>query len=161
MATKTKTRIKQEKELNQDILRVSGLVIDPSCNVIDEETFETVVLNGKRMRYSPDGRSHALYRTDAIFNPIENRKQANDLFKLFLTKEEEDNGFYCKSYYDKRDETDEQKSAVEMRTDDGVLRSDTYYNECLRYIDLMMQISNYESKVDLHKMDFKPTKKRG
>lgn len=161
MATKTKTRLKQEKELNQDILRVSGLMVDSSCNVVDEETLETVVLNGKRMRYSPDGRSHALYNTDAIFNPIENRKQANDLFKLFLGKEEEENDFYCKTYYDKRDKEDEQKSSVEMRTDEGILRSESYYNECLRYIDLMMQISNYESKVDLHKIDFKPIKKKG
>lgn len=161
MATKTKTRIKQEKELNKDIMRISGLVVDNSCNVIDEETFESIVLNGKRMRYSPDGREHALYHTDAVFNPIENRKQANDLFKLFLNKEEEENGFYCSSYYDKRDQDNEQKFAIEMRTDEGIISSDSYYNECLRYIDLMMQISNYESSIDLHKIDFKPNKKRG
>lgn len=164
MATKSKTRLKQERELNNDILRVSGFMIDSNtCNVLDEETFESVVLNGKNMRYSPDGKSHALYHSDAIFNPIENRKQAGDLFKLFLSKEEEENGFYCKTFYDKRDKEDEQKASIEMRTDEGIFQSDYYYNESLRYIDLMMKISNYDSNIDLHKLDFrpKPTKKRG
>lgn len=111
-----------------------------NIRIVDNETKQNVVINERALKYNPNGFT-LVHRGEIQFDPLNNFKQAQQLFSIFLQFQEQDGEFYTQMFYDERDPNDEEKIRIFLRTNVGNYASKYYYNMSLGYIELILAMS--------------------
>ena len=137
--------------INKMVMEEIGLTIDNNKVVIDQDTRQPIMIKEKLMKYSSKV-AVPVRKEEQIFDPASNKGQMAMLFDYFINKLEAE-GESTDMYYDIHN-----GSAMEVRKDGGVLQTEDYNNEQLRYIDMMRQL-NGSSPEDLKGIDDKTKKK--
>lgn len=139
-------------ELEYELLLAIGLSVDSNCNLIDQDYGTIVYLNGKNIKAKRGAIEPFIRRTDVYFDPVNNVKLMRTLFQYFINKINDLDNRYFSVFFPVF--KDNGSTAIEIKSETESFRSDYYYNESLRYIDLIFKISGYEY-VDMKKYDFK------
>ena len=90
------------------------------------------------MKFNPNGFT-LVHKGEVRFDPLDNFKQAQQLFSIFLQFQEEDEGLYTQMFYDEKNL--EGKTRIFVRTNLGNFISQYYYNISLGYIELILAMS--------------------
>ena len=109
-----------------------------NISVVSQTTKENIYFNERMLKYNPNGFT-LVHNGEIMFDPLNNFKQAQQLFSIFLQFQEEDEGLYVQMFYDEKNPED--KTRIFMRTDQGNYASQYYYNMSLGYIELILAIS--------------------
>lgn len=138
-------------ELTEKLMQEIGLEIDSNHCIVDQDNGSRLQFNGKNLKYIEDGIRTG--RNDLEFNPVENSKLMNHLFSYYTNKIHQEDGRYINIYYPV--ECAENKGFIELKDgDNNIMRSGEYYNDSLKYADLIFQL-NGEEDVDLSEYDSK------
>lgn len=133
------------------LIRNLGLDITEQNVVIDQDFNNIILYQGKKIKYTYTGKILSLDNNDIYFDPIENDELMKFLFNYFLYKISILDNKYFSAYYNVIN--DIQQMATELKGDYTIIRSDYYYRESLRYIDLIFKIEG-DDNVNLHIYDF-------
>lgn len=106
--------------------------------VCSQSTNGEIYFNERMLKYNPNGFT-LVHNGEVMFDPLNNFKQAQQLFSIFLQFEEEDNGLYTQMFYDEKNSED--KTRIFMRTNLGNFASQYYYNISLGYLELILVMS--------------------
>lgn len=139
------TLIKEQMELKSRLysmlLGALGFDADESGCLYDQDTMTPVGMNGGRLLYSPNGGEIPRHRKDIVFDPICNRRLTDTLFRLFLTKEEEEDDLYVKTYYPKENHDG---ISIVCVLDEGKLESESYRIMYYGLLEIIIVTSNPE-----------------
>lgn len=113
-------------------MKISNMV------VISTDTKGEISLNDKVLKYNPNGFT-LVHRGEIKFDPLNNFKQAQHLFSIFLQFQEQEDEFYTQMFYDEKNAED--KTRIFIRTSIGNFASQYYYNISLGYIELILAMS--------------------
>lgn len=111
-----------------------------NITIVNNESRQEVFINDRILKYNPNGFT-LVHRGEVQFDPLNNFKQAQQLFSIFLQFQEQDGEFYTQMFYDEKDPNDEDKIRILLRTDIGNFASQYYYNMSLGYIELILIMS--------------------
>lgn len=132
-----------------------GLDIDETNHIVDQDTGSSLQFNGKNLIFidNPMQRINKR-RNDIPFNPIESPKLMNHLFSYYINKIHEEDGRYINIYYPVQ-EPGNRKGCIELKeeTTNTTIRSNEYSNDCLKYMDLILQLNGNDDN-DLSDYDF-------
>lgn len=146
--------------MNKIIMNEIGLTVDSQSKVLDQDSREYLRYKSKNMKYSSQSQV-TLGNKDIPFDPVSNKNIMSSLFDHFGRKIE-DEGIYVSMYSERN--TDDQKSSLEAKVnidgEDTVLTTKSYYNDSLKYVDMIMQLNSPSSEVDLSKYDKKEEKEQ-
>lgn len=106
--------------------------------VCSQSTNGEIYFNERMLKYNPNGFT-LVHNGEVMFDPLNNFKQAQQLFSIFLQFEEEDDGLYTQMFYDEKNSED--KTRIFMRTNLGNFASQYYYNISLGYLELILVMS--------------------
>ena len=106
--------------------------------VCSQSTNGEIYFNERMLKYNPNGFT-LVHNGEIKFDPINNFKQAQQLFSIFLQFEEQDEGLYTQMFYDEKNSED--KTRIFMRTNLGNFASQYYYNISLGYLELILVMS--------------------
>lgn len=109
-----------------------------NTTIISQTTMGEISFNERILKYNPNGFT-LVHRGEVKFDPLNNFKQAQQLFSIFLQFQEQDEGLYTQIFYDEKNPED--KTRIFMRTNLGNYASQYYYNMSLGYIELILAIS--------------------
>lgn len=109
-----------------------------NITIVSQSTREQIFFNEKMLKYNPNGFT-LVHNGEIMFDPLNNFKQAQQLFSIFLQFQEEDEGLYTQMFYDEKNL--EEKTRIFIRTDSGNFASQYYYNISLGYLELILAIS--------------------
>ena len=130
-------RVMNVNHLYNIILNCVDMRID-NITVVSQTTRGDVSFNDKVLKYNPNGWT-LIHRGEIKFDPLNNFKQAQQLFSIFLQIQEHEEGFYTQMFYDEKNTLGQTR--IVIRTGREVYTSQFYYNISLGYIELMMSIS--------------------
>ena len=105
--------------------------------VISQSTQEEIYFNERLLKYNPNGLT-LVHNGEVMFDPLNNFKQAQQIFSIFLQLEEEDDELYTQIFYD---EKNGDKTRIFMKTNMGNFASQYYYNIALGYLELILTLS--------------------
>lgn len=106
--------------------------------VCSQSTNGEIYFNERMLKYNPNGFT-LVHNGEVMFDPLNNFKQAQQLFSIFLQFEEQDEGLYTQMFYDEKNAED--KTRIFMRTNLGNFVSQYYYNISLGYLELILAMS--------------------
>lgn len=109
-----------------------------NITVVSQTTRGEVSFNDRILKYNPNGWT-LIHKGEVKFDPLNNFKQAQQLFSIFLQIQEHEESFYTQMFYDEKNMNDQTR--IVIRTPNGNYTSQFYYNISLGYIELMMAIS--------------------
>lgn len=109
-----------------------------NISVVSQSTRENIFFNDRMLKYNPNGFT-LVHNGEVMFDPLNNFKQAQQIFSIFLQFQEEDEGLYTQMFYDEKNA--EEKTRIFLRTDQGNYASQFYYNISLGYIELVLAMS--------------------
>ena len=109
-----------------------------NITVVSQTTTGEIMFNDKTLKYNPNGAT-LVHKGEVKFDPINNFKQAQQLFSIFLQFQEQDEGLYTQIFYDEKDAND--RTRIFMRTNIGNYASKYYYNMSLGYLELILVMS--------------------
>lgn len=109
-----------------------------NISVVSQTTKENIYFNERMLKYNPNGFT-LVHNGEIMFDPLNNFKQAQQVFSIFLQFQEEDEGLYVQMFYDEKNAED--KTRIFARTAEGNYASQYYYNMSLGYIELILAIS--------------------
>ena len=105
--------------------------------ITSQSTNGEVYFNERMLKYNPNGFT-LVHNGEIMFDPLNNFKQAQQLFSIFLQFQEEDEGLYTQMFYD---EKNGDKTRIFLRTNLGNFVSQYYYNISLGYLELILVMS--------------------
>ena len=117
-----------------------------------QTTHGEISFNDKILKYNPNGFT-LVHKGEIKFDPLNNFKQAQQLFSIFLQFQEEDEELYTQIFYDEKNSED--KTRIFIRTNIGNFASKYYYNISLGYLELILVLSGIMID-DLYKFDSEP-----
>lgn len=123
-----------------------------NITIVNNETKGEVFFNERILKYNPNGFT-LVHRGEIQFDPLNNFKQAQQLFSIFLQFQEQEDEFYTQMFYDEKNADD--KIRIFLRTSISNFTSKYYYNISLGYIELILLMSGI-SVDNLYDFDFPP-----
>ena len=114
-----------------------------NLTVVNQSTRQEVYFNERLLKYNPYGHT-LVHRGEIEFDPLNNYKQTQIMFSIFLKIQEEDEGLYTQIFYDEKDPTDEFRTRMFMRTNQGNFASQYYYNISLGSIEMILALSGIQ-----------------
>ena len=124
--------------VNKLIMDEIGLTVNNKNIIIDQDTRESITYKDKNMKFSSLN-SVTLGHSEMIFDPGSNKNLMTSLFGYYADKIENEDEGYVSMYYEKP--SSDGKNILEVKTDKGTLRSKSYNNESLLYLDVIQQIN--------------------
>lgn len=157
MTKKQKLEFEERYELlKKHILFAIGAEVDARGYIVDQDTMTPVNCKGKTIKYN----NIIHYGVDIKFDPLLNRRLMITLFELFLEKDSELSDVYYRTYYDQSN--DNGQTCLLVHTDNEIISSDYFFNDNLKYIDMIFKISgssnllmfplNYFDNEDIRKL---------
>lgn len=134
-------------KLNSMLLMALGYEVDYNGTVRDQDTGIRIFFRNKILKCSTDGSYIPLHSRDMLFDPITNRGLAEQLFMVFMHKEDVDNGIYMHMYYTMSDTGNTNRMFVEAILENStgerfIQRSGCYTSPTYCYLDLILRIYN-------------------
>ena len=111
-----------------------------NITVVSQSTRGEISFNDKVLKYNPNGFT-LVHNGEIKCDPLNNFKQMQTFFSVFLQMQENEEGLYTQMLYDEKCPYDENKVRIFIRTNLGNYTSQYYYNISLGYIELMFAIS--------------------
>lgn len=139
-------------ELEYQLLLAIGLSVDVNHNLIDQDYGTIVYLNGKNIKAKRGSIEPFIRKTDVYFDPINNVKLMRTLFQYFINKINNLDNRYFSVFFPVSKENG--LISIEIKSELECFKSDYFYNESLRYIDLIFKISGYDY-INIKQYDFK------
>jgi hypothetical protein len=139
-------------ELVYKLLQEIGIDIDGNNILVDQDTQMVIYFNGKKVKYRLDGSPIPIGKNDIYFDPINNVKLMNTLFLYYINKLQTLDGIYYNIFYPVALQDGSGKGYIEIKGPNTIIRSGLYFNDCLKYIDLLFRLSG-EQFVDLSMYD--------
>lgn len=139
-------------DLEYQLLLTIGLSVDTNHNIIDQDYGTIVYLNGKNIKAKRGSVEPFIRKTDIYFDPLNNMKLMRSLFQYFINKINDLDNRYFSVFFPVYG--DNGLVSVEIKSETESFKSDYFYNESLRYIDLIFKISGYDH-INLKPYDFK------
>lgn len=142
-----------KEEFNERVLQDIGLEVEDDGTIVDDETGDTIQFKGKTIKVNNIGQN------DIEFDPIENPSMMSKLFTYFLAKNEKETGVGTRTFaYSNSNKKD--KSYIELKKEDNtVVRSNSYFNDSLKYADIIFKMNSNVYDEDLSPLD--SLKKKG
>ena len=109
-----------------------------NITVVSQTTRGEIQFNDRVLKFNPNGFT-LVHKGEIKFDPLNNFKQAQTLFSIFLQFQEQDEGLYTQMFYDEKNTED--KTRIFMRTNLGNFVSQYYYNISLGYLELILVMS--------------------
>lgn len=109
-----------------------------NITVVSQTTKGEIAFNERILKYNPNGFT-LVHKGEIKFDPLNNFKQAQILFSVFLQMQEEEEGLYTQMLYDEKNFED--KTRIVVRTNQNNFISKFYYNISLGYIELILALS--------------------
>ena len=126
-----------KKDLYDTLILVMGYMVDDRGYIIDQDTNNIVVMDGKPLR-----RSILCHNGEIPFDPINNIKLASRLFTSFIQKDSIENGTYYRLWNDDiKIEGNRSTYSLSVDTDSGHYKTLYYQVESLKYIEIIFIIS--------------------
>lgn len=146
------TNIQTQAELEYQLLMEMGLGVDSNFNLIDQDFGTQIFFNSKNVKVIVNGVQPQLnMKTDILFDPLNNVQLMRNLFQYYIKKLESE-GTVFTVYYPVQGHIQGQAKVEIKDTQLMPYSSKYYFNECLRYIDLIM-VLNEDENVDLTMFD--------
>lgn len=139
-------------DLEYQLLLAIGLSVDTNHNLIDQDYGTIIYLNGKNIKSNRGTIEPFIRKTDVYFDPINNVKLMRTLFQYFINKINDLDNRYFSVFFPVY--KDNGLISIEIKSELESFKSDYFYNESLRYIDLIFKISGYNF-IDVKQYDFK------
>lgn len=111
-----------------------------NITVVSQSTRGEISFNEKVLKYNPNGFT-LVHSGEIKYDPLNNFKQMQIFFSVFLQQQENEEGLYTQMLYDEKHPQDENKIRILIRTNLGNFASQYYYNISLGYMELMFAIS--------------------
>ncbi len=146
------TAINNINDLEYKLMMEIGLSVDNEHRLIDQDFGTFVFLNGKYIKAKLNGVEPFINRHTIYFDPVGNVKFMRHLFQYYMTKINKlDNKYFSVFYpiFNQENGT----GCLEVKNENEYYKSEYYYNESLRYIDIIFRISG--EVVDLRMFDSK------
>lgn len=124
-----------------------------NINIISSTTRGPIYFNERALKYNPYGFT-LVHKGEILFDPLNNFKQAQTLFSIFLQMQENEEGIYTQIFYDEKLKSEE-KTRICIKTNIGNFNSKFYYNISLGYIELILIMSGIIVE-NLHEFDTLP-----
>lgn len=134
-----------KEDFNNKVMQEIGLEVDSNGNVIDQDSRNLIQFKSKNIKCTNIGRD------DIPFNPLENASLMSKLFSYYVDKLDKEDGRYVSVYYPNARDKGE-KGYIELKEGNNVIKSGTYYNDSIKYAELMMTL-NGNTKVDFSELD--------
>jgi hypothetical protein len=132
-------RVKDKNHLYALLLPCIDMYVN-NMIVTNQTTRQEVYFNERLLKFNPDGHT-LMHRGEVEFDPLNNFKQTQIMFSIFLKMQEEDEGLYTQIFYDEKDPQDEFRTRMFMRTNQGNFASQYYYNISLGSIEMILALS--------------------
>lgn len=134
---------------NEKVLQEIGLEVDEDGRLIDDETGSSIMFKGKLLKVNNVGKN------DILYDPLENPAMMGKLFTYFLNKNEKETGVGTRTFgYGNSNKKD--KSYIELKKEDNsVVRSKSYYNDSLKYAEIIFKMNSDIYDEDLSPLDAK------
>lgn len=121
-------------------------------NIVDQDTGVALQMGNKFLIYPgiecPDK------RMTISFDPASSWKILNMIFTYFLKKYSEENDEYVSYFYKYSDKIGIKDQLAVKMSNEKIYRSHPYYKECLRYLDIIMQLNGEKySDINLQYLD--------
>ena len=141
---------KKDLDLNRRLMMEVGFDVGNHRRLVDQDTGTEIKFEGRYM-VAPDSKSG---RNSVEFDPVNNVKQMSSIFGYYNQKVacESDGQEEIKTYFPVETDASTGKGYIEARTQDGVIRSNEYVSDSLKYVDLIMKM-NGATNVDLSEYD--------
>lgn len=130
-------------ELKKLLMEEIGLGVDTMGNVIDQDTMQTIKFRNKNLK---NDMSKGFRKYDVIFNPQNNLRQMESLFKYATTKDD----IEVLSYGNSQNKDGSYTCIVTTNTE--TLESQNYNNPSLGYIENILKLYG-ETDIDLKQYD--------
>lgn len=137
------------KELEIMVLNAIGLY-NKNGILFDQDFNVPLLFEGRSIRIIND--TGIIHRTDIRFDIFNNKKLCEFLLKVLFVKEQEENDIYIQTYYEVPNRRDPGKTSLEIIIDKEKMRTKYYYNECLKYIDMILRVTSFND-IDLSNFD--------
>lgn len=141
--------INTKEDFNNKIMQNIGLEIDDENCIIDEETGNRLQIKGKFIKMQVDEQD----RNSVEFNPLENPTLMNRLFSYFLDKNERETGIGTKAFSHSVNGKRDKGYVVLIQQDETTYVSDRFYNDSLKYADIILKMNSPAFKEDLRSLD--------
>jgi hypothetical protein len=144
-----------KRDFNIKVMHEIGLEVDKNNNIVDQDTGNTLTFKDKTIKYE-----NANTRRDEVqFDPLSNPPMMNSLFDYYLNKIEGE-GKYVKEYHKSNNEKGE-KGYIELKENKQNIRSGSYYNDSVKYADLILKINESKDDINLPAFDTPPVPNQG
>ena len=126
-----------KKDLYDTLILAMGYMVDGRGYIIDQDTNNVVVMDGKPLR-----RSIFCHNGEIPFDPIDNIKLASRLFTSFIQKDSIENGTYYRLWNDDTKQAGNRITcSLSVDSDSGPYKTLYYQVEPLKYIEIIFTIS--------------------
>lgn len=147
-----------KEEFEQRILQNIGLDINIDGFIFDEDTGDTLMFRNKLIK------TVNISYGDILYDPLGNPAMMNQLFSYFLVKNEKETNVPIRIisyYYDGNGNSNKkEKGFIEIKSENYelVLKSRSYYNDSLKYADLLFRMNSSIFDEDMSNLDTEPMK---
>lgn len=120
-----------------------GLEVDQEMRLVDQDLGNVIMFKGKTLKVNLGGqRQPFIGRNDILFDPVNNYKIMSTIFAYYVQKLTNLEGRYFNIFY--AVPLPSGKTYAEIKENMKVIRSGTYFNPCIAFIDLVFRLNNEE-----------------
>jgi len=148
-----------KQDFNVIILQEIGLEVDKDGIVSDQDTGTKLEYNKKKLTLSNNKEVKHLNTEFVEFNPIDNPQLMNSLFDYYLNKINREDDRYIGMYHSSTNDKTK-KGHIELKEGDSSIKSGDFYNDSLKYGDLILKLNESPVNIDLEALDKEPIKKK-
>ena len=120
------------QDLKTLLMQEVGLAVDPTGNIIDQDTMQTVRFRNKTLK---NDKTKGFRHNDIVFDPQNNIRQMESLFRYATSKDE----IEILSYGNTQNTKDGKYTCV-VATNDGIYESKGYNNPTLGYAENILKM---------------------
>ena len=142
------------RQLTELLIKEIGLEVNENGYIIDQDYDNELIINGKKLRYCFNNVLKINPVKEIEFNPLQNSKLMYKLFLYYLEKLNMYDDRYFPTFYSIPGKGNNYgKFSMCAKENNGyIFESKYYYNECLRYLDLILTIGGY-TDIDFSQYD--------
>lgn len=133
-------------------LRELGLEVDKDNYIVDQDTGNLLTVKDKKIKYNSET-IFRLNKDEISYDPLNNSRLMNHLFGYYTSKLADEESIYIESYFNIPTK-DSNKSIMKVKTQDETFKSDAYFNESVRIMDVICKMN--DSDTDVSKYDSNP-----
>lgn len=146
------TQINTINDLEYKLMIEMGFSVDQDHRLLDQDFGTFVFFNGRYIKAKLNGVEPFINKHTVYFDPVGNVKFMRQLFQYYMAKIQRVDNRYFSVFYPIFNQKNG-SGCIEVKNENECYKSEYYYNESLRYIDIIFRISG--EILDLSKFDFK------